>query len=295
MSINHEVDVVALAADRLATAAATGLPCTPVRDLIGDTDIALAYRVQQCLIGRKLAAGHRRVGRKIGLTSPSVQSQLGVDQPDFGALLDSMKVPPDGVITAGRLLQPKVEAEIAFILGRNIDEPHASLASVAAAVSALVPALEIVDSRIINWDITITDTIADNASSGLFVLRGGGVAPDALDPVEVSMTLTEDGIPVSTGSGAACLGSPLLALQWLADVAVSLGDPLRAGEIVLTGALGPMVVARPGCRYEAHLSGLGSVHAVFSAGAASADPILFPSGSGERYSNLACKRSDSTV
>jgi 2-keto-4-pentenoate hydratase len=256
-------DEVAAAADRLIIAAGTGSPCQPVRDLIGANDIAAAYRVQERLIGRKLADGHRRVGRKIGLTSPAVQAQLGVDRPDFGVLLDSMQVGPGDVIPAGRLLQPKIEAEIAFILNRDIDEQYPTQESVAAAVAVALAALEIVDSRIIDWDITIADTVADNASSGLFVLGEHAVALDDFDPVQVSMTLTEDGTVVSSGDGAACLGSPLLALHWLASAAASLGDPLRAGDIVLSGALGPMVPVTPGRRYEAQLSGLGGVAAVF--------------------------------
>jgi 2-keto-4-pentenoate hydratase len=252
------------AAERLARATATGIPCPPVRDLIGSDDVSRAYRVQELLVAGWLSAGTRRVGRKIGLTAPAVQAQLGVGQPDFGALLDSMRVGQDEPVAAGRLLQPKIEAEVAFVLGRDIEGTDPGLEEVASAVVAARPALEIVDSRIAGWDITIADTVADNASCGLFVLGEAEVPLGAFDPVAVSMTLWQDGEEVSSGTGAACLGNPLNALAWLAATAAAYGDPLRAGEIVLSGALGPMVSVRAGARYEASLSGLGDVRAIFA-------------------------------
>jgi 2-keto-4-pentenoate hydratase len=252
------------AAERLARATATGIPCPPVRDLIGSDDVSRAYRVQELLVAGWLSAGTRRVGRKIGLTAPAVQAQLGVGQPDFGALLDSMRVGQDEPVAAGRLLQPKIEAEVAFVLGRDIEGTDPGLEEVASAVMAARPALEIVDSRIAGWDITIADTVADNASCGLFVLGEAEVPLGAFDPVAVSMTLWQDGEEVSSGTGAACLGNPLNALAWLAATAAAYGDPLWAGEIVLSGALGPMVPVRAGARYAASLSGLGDVRAIFA-------------------------------
>lgn len=257
-------DRVSQAAQRLAAAAATGVPCAPVRDLIGSDDVPRAYQVQRRVVATLIRAGHRRVGRKIGLTSPAVQAQLGVDQPDVGTLLDAMAVRPDEPVPAGRLLQPRIEAEVAFVLSRDIDGPRPTTRDVRAAVAAARPALEIVDSRIARWDITIADTVADNASSGLFVLGDEEVPLDAFEPAAVEMTLLEDGREVSSGTGAACLGDPLNALAWLAAVAAELGDPLRAGEVVLSGALGPMVPVRPGAGYRAVLSGLGEVRAVFA-------------------------------
>jgi len=256
---------VAQAVRRLSDAAASGVPCSPIRDVIDRDDVERAYQVQSTMIAAKLAAGDRRVGRKIGLTSVAVQTQLGVDQPDFGALLESMIVVNGGAVTTGRLLQPRIEAEIAFVLGQDITDAAPSLEAIAAAVAEARPALEIVDSRVAGWDISIADTVADNASSGMFVLGDDVLALDALDTVTVTMSMTQDGEVVSTGTGAACLGDPLIALQWLARVAVEVGDPLRAGEIILSGALGPMIPVRPGSSYRATLVGLGTVSADFSA------------------------------
>ena len=195
--------------------------------------------------------GVRIVGRKIGLTSPAVQAQLGVGQPDFGVLFDDMDVSALGVVPSGRLLQPKAEAEIAFVLGSDLDRDFLDLAQVRSAVEYAVAAVEIVDSRIDAWDIRITDTVADNASSGLFVLGDRRVRLDDFDPKHVTMTLTANGVQASAGTGAACLGDPLEALLWLARTAQSLGDPLRAGQVILSGALGPMVPAPPGTVSEA--------------------------------------------
>jgi 2-keto-4-pentenoate hydratase len=237
-------DAIGAAVERLRKAAVARVPCPPVRDLIGAADIGRAYQVQRHIIAAALAAGDRRVGRKIGLTAPAVQRQLGVDQPDFGTLLRSMTAVQDRPIAAGLLLQPRIEAEIAFVLASGIADRDPSLAATAAAIGEARPALEIVDSRIAGWDITIADTVADNASSGMFVLGEQRLTLDEFDPVAVTMAMTEDGTEVSAGSGGACLGNPLEAVRWLARAAVELGDPLRAGEVILSGALGPMV-----CRY----------------------------------------------
>jgi 2-keto-4-pentenoate hydratase len=259
-------DAAAAAARRLSTAAATGAPCAPVRDLLGPHDIDLAYAVQRRLTGERLAAGARVTGRKIGLTSPAVQRQLGVDRPDFGVLFADMDVSAMDTVPSGRLLQPKAEAEIAFVLGADLDAEHLDVAAVRAAVDHAVAALEIVDSRIAGWDITITDTVADNASSGLYVLGDRRVRLDAFDPVDVSMRLYADGRLASEGTGAACLGDPLRALLWLARTARDHGDPLRAGQVILSGALGPMIPAGPGVTVQADISSLGSVRATFSGG-----------------------------
>ena len=262
--VTTTTDELEQAVRRLSAATAERRPCPPVRDLLGSEDVALAYRVQERLIGDRLAGGDRRVGRKIGLTSPAVQAQLGVDSPDFGTLLDDMLVRQDQPVPAGRLLQPRIEAEVAFVLATGIDDPDPDLATVTAAVAVARPALEIVDSRIAGWDITLADTVADNASSGLFVLGDAEVPLAGLDTVGVQMQMARDGTVVSTGSGAACLGDPLVALQWLARTAARVGDPLRAGEVVLSGALGPMVPVSPGETYTARLSGLGEVRAVLA-------------------------------
>ncbi|WNZ07382.1 fumarylacetoacetate hydrolase family protein [Streptomyces sp. 11x1] len=252
------------AARRLATALDEGRPVSPVRDLLGEHDIAAAYAVQQALTRRRLAAGALVAGRKIGLTSPAVQQQLGVDQPDFGVLFADMDVSGLPEVPSGRLLQPKAEAEIAFVLKEDLADGDLELARIRDAVDYAVAALEIVDSRIANWDITLTDTVADNASSGLFVLAEHRLTLDEFEPRETTMRLYADDVLVSEGDGAACLGDPLNALAWLARTAVSLGEPLRAGQVVLSGALGPMVPAPPGTRIRAEISSLGEVTAAFS-------------------------------
>jgi 2-keto-4-pentenoate hydratase len=268
-------DAVAQAAERLILAARTGVPTRPVRDVLGSTDVALAYEVQNVLTAARKAAGARVVGRKVGLTSPVVQRQLGVGQPDFGVLFDDMLVPADGEIDSSRLIAPKVEAEIAFLLSADLDgfaagvSPDAPIsaadrAAAAATVEHAVAALEIVDSRVADWDITITDTVADNASSALYVLGDKRVPLSEFAPVEVTMNLEKNGEPASSGNGAACLGDPLNALVWLARTAVSLGAPLRAGDVVLSGALGAMVTAEPGTEITAELSTLGRVSVTFS-------------------------------
>lgn len=249
---------------RLEEAARTRVTCAPVRELIGATEIDLAYAVQQRLIERRLAGGARMAGRKIGLTSPAVQQQLGVDQPDFGVLLGDMDVTGLAEVPSGRLLQPKAEAEVAFVLAADLDDADLDLQKVKAAVAYALAAIEIVDSRIQGWDITITDTIADNASSGLYALGTQRIALNDFTPAQVSMRLYIDDKLVSEGTGAACLGDPLNALLWLARTAHAFGQPLRAGQVILSGALGPMVPVPPGSTVRADISSLGSVTATFS-------------------------------
>ncbi|MEW1815850.1 2-keto-4-pentenoate hydratase [Streptomyces diastaticus] len=258
-------DAVAKAAQRLLAAAADRVPCSPVRDLIGSDDVKAAYAVQELLTAHHGETGSRVTGRKIGLTSPAVQAQLGVDQPDFGVLFDDMQVADGALVPAGRLLQPKVEAEIAFVLGADLAEGALDAEQIRDAVAYAAPALEIVDSRIAGWDITFGDTVADNGSSALYVL-GPATKPLAeFEPVTAAMTLSRDGEIVSSGDGAACLGDPLTALAWLARTAREVGDPLRAGQVVLSGALGPMVVAAPGDTFTAEISHLGTVSVSFPA------------------------------
>lgn len=255
---------IADALARLTAATETGVPCTPVRDVLGTTDIAAAYTVQQQLIAAKIAAGAVVVGRKIGLTSPAVQGQLGVNQPDFGVLLDDMDVSTLAEVPSGRLLQPKAEAEIAVRLGADLIDGDLDAAQVRAAVAGVAAAIEIVDSRVNNWDIKITDTVADNASSGLYVIADRWLTLDEVEPIDVTMKMWIDDELVSEGNGAACLGDPLIALGWLARTAREYGQPLLAGQVVLTGALGPMAPTPPGSAVRAELSTLGTVSATFS-------------------------------
>ncbi|BAH47233.1 2-keto-4-pentenoate hydratase [Rhodococcus sp. NPDC019627] len=257
-------DAIAVAAERLSTAAATSTPCTPVRDLIGADDVAAAYAVQERIVADRIAAGASVVGRKIGLTSPAVQQQLGVDQPDFGVLFDDMRCAEAGPIPLSRLLQPKVEAEIAFVLGRDLVDGPLDDAQIRAAVDYAVAALEIVDSRIAGWDITFGDTVADNGSSGLFVLGADRRTLDSFDPVAAQMQMFIGDTEVSTGTGAACLGDPVRALAWLARTAREFGQPLLAGQVILSGALGPMAAIDSAGTVRADITGLGSVTATFT-------------------------------
>jgi 2-keto-4-pentenoate hydratase len=254
---------VEAAARRLENAALRGVACAPVADLLGRDDIDSAYQVQHHLTQRRLAAGARVVGRKIGLTSAAVQRQVGVERPDFGTLFDDMRYEDGEEIPIGRLLQPRVEAEVAFLLARDIDDAS-DPAAVRDAVGLAFPAIEVVDSRIADWRIGITDTIADNASSGVFVVGASGTPLDAFDPVEVAMTMHRCGDIVSSGSGRDCLGDPLNALAWLAATTIDVGTPLRAGDLVLSGALGPLVTVAAGDVFDAVITPLGTVTARFS-------------------------------
>lgn len=258
------------AADRLELATTSGVACPPITDLVPAGDIDVAYQVQRRLTERRLAAGARIIGRKIGLTSAAVQSQVGVDRPDFGVLFQDMRYDDDELIPVGRLLAPKAEAEVAFRLGRDLADRAAATdpAAVRAAVELAFPALEIVDSRIADWKIGITDTVADNASSGVFVVGATGTPLDEVEPVDVTMRMHRGEGPeaelVSQGTGRDCLGDPLNALAWLAETLIDVGTPLRAGDIVLSGALGPMVAVAPGDVFRADIAPLGTVTARFS-------------------------------
>lgn len=255
------------AAGRLQQAAHDRTPCAPIRDLAPTDDpeaqVAFGYAVQRLLTEAARESGRRVVGAKIGLTSKAVQKQLGVDQPDTGVLFADMARTEDEVIDLADLLQPKIEAEVAFVLSADLDGPDLTLDQVRAAVGSAVAAFEIVDSRIANWDIRLIDTVADNASSGLFVLGGNPRPLSELDLPAAVMTMSADDEVVSRGTGAACLGDPCLALLWLARRARESGSPLRAGDVVLSGALGPMVPVAPGTTYTATIEGLGGVRAAF--------------------------------
>lgn len=252
------------AAQRLFEAEQSGQPCDPVRDLIG-LDLDAAYAVQSINRARHVTDGRRVVGRKIGLTSLAVQNQLGVDQPDFGVLFSDMEFGDGSEIPVSRLAQPKAEAEIAFVLAREVNDPDVTFSETLAAIECAVPAIEIVGSRIRDWDIRISDTIADNASSGVYVLGGPTRSMDGLDLAGASMVMYKNGQPVSFGAGEACLGHPINAVLWLARTCADLGDPLKAGDVVLSGALGPMVEMSAGDTFEARISGVGSVRATISA------------------------------
>ena len=250
------------AADVLAQrlrAAYAGGAVAPLRDALAPTDAAAAYAVQAINTAFWLAAGRRVAGRKIGLTAKAVQAQLGVDQPDFGVLFDDMAISDGGVLLASKVIQPKAEAEVAIVLRHDLPGADTTVDDVAAAIDYAVAAIEIVDSRIADWKITFADTVADNGSSAFYVLGSVHKSLAGLDLYTCGMVLEVNGAVVSLGAGAACLGHPLNAAAWLARTLAANGAPLRAGEVVLTGALGPMVALTPGDRVEAKIGGLGSV------------------------------------
>lgn len=251
------------ASRRLADAMTSRVPCAPVRDLLPDGTIDDAYAVAQGMLAIT-KAGIRRVGRKIGLTSPAVQQQMGVDSPDFGVLYADMSFGDSEPIPTQRLLQPRVEAEVAFILGRDLPDHPVVASDVLRATESVVAAIEVVDSRIEGWDISILDTVADNASSGVFVVGGQPRGLGDVDLRAIEMSLTCDGETLSAGTGAACLGHPVNAVVWLANVVAERGEPLRAGELILSGSLGPLVPVVAGKTYEATFRGLGSVRANFA-------------------------------
>lgn len=234
-----------------------GETVAPLRDGLDPLDSQGAYAVQGINTRYWLDQGRRIVGRKAGLTAKAVQDQLGVDQPDFGTLFDDMEVKDGGTLSPSRCIQPKVEAEIAFVLAADLPDPETTAQDVAAAVATAHAAIEIVDSRIADWKITFADTVADNGSSAFFVLASDGKPLEGLDLEGAAMTMQIDGETQSTGVGAAALGNPLNAAAWLARTLAAAGDPLKKGDILLAGALGPMVTLAPGNTVHARVDGIG--------------------------------------
>ncbi len=251
-------------AERLRHAELNVAPIAPIRTEVAPNDIDAAYAIQDHATVASLHAGRRLVGRKIGLTAKSVQRQFGVDQPDYGMLFADMELSDGDELPQGVLIAPRVEAEMAFLLGRDLHHPSPTMADVLRAVDAVIPSIEVVDSRIAAWDIRIVDTIADNASSGRFVLGTEARSVAGLDLRLAGMVMECKGEPVATGAGAACLGHPLIAVQWLARRMVEVGRPLAAGDLVMSGALGPMVPALAGDWFEARINGIGSVRVAFA-------------------------------
>jgi len=257
--MKHEAAAVALRQAR-----ATRQPIAPVSQAFDLTGLDQAYAVAALNIEARVAQGRRVVGKKVGLTSVAVQKQLGVDQPDFGVLLDDMEYLDGDEVPTGLLMQPKVEAEVAFLVAREIANPRPSWGEFLGSLDHALPAVEIVDSAIADWKITLVDTVADNASSGFYLLGNQPVAIGRLADAEFGMQLSINGQVASVGSGAACLGHPLRAAYWLARTMAARGQPLRAGEVVLSGALGPMVPVAAGDLVQARIGGLGGCSARFA-------------------------------
>jgi len=233
----------------------------PIREFLSGQKTA--YETQEINTVHWLNVGRKIVGRKIGLTAPAVQKQLGVDEPDFGMLFDDMHIKNKGEVQLSHLIQPKVEAELAFVLSKDLSSSGITIEDIIEATDYVVPALEIVDSRIKNWDINICDTIADNASSALYVLGEDKVKLSSLDLPSVSMTMFENSQAVSQGKGEDCLGSPLNAMLWLANKMIELGRPLKAGDVVLSGAFGKMCNVDKAAEYKADFKDVGSVSVRF--------------------------------
>ncbi|MCB9519538.1 MAG: fumarylacetoacetate hydrolase family protein [Myxococcales bacterium] len=253
----------------LWTAQTTLTPCPPLTRDTPTLTVADAYAIQTLNVRRRerergltgrLAT---KIGLKIGLTSRAVQKWLGVDEPDFGVLLDDMVIPEGSTAPTGALLQPRAEGEIAFVLGRPLRGPGITAADVVRATEFVLPAIEVVDSRVADWAVKYVDTVADNASSGMFVL---GTTPTPLAKVDlalVGMSLSKNGRVESTGVGAACLGNPVNAVAWLANKFGEFGRTLEPGDVILSGALGPVVPVSTGDHVEVQISGLGGTHARF--------------------------------
>lgn len=250
------------AADLLA-AYQSRQPIEPLTTTYPDMDLADAYAIQQLQIEQLTGAGRSVKGHKVGLTSVAMQRMLGVSEPDYGHLLDDFFHLEHQPIPTQRFLQPRVEPEVAFVLKKSLRGPGVTVHEAIAAVDFVLPALEIVDSRIRDWKIGLFDTIADNASSGAVVL---GSTPTELSAVDLRLAgavMTRNGQVVGTGAGGAVLGSPITSLVWLANTIGALGVPLEAGHVVLPGAVCAMVPVRPGESFTATFAGLGSVTARF--------------------------------
>lgn len=235
-----------------------GQAVPPLRDILSPTDSEGAYAIQAINTRYWRDSGRKIIGRKVGLTARSVQQQLCVDQPDFGVLFEDMRLPNGGTLPPARCIQPKAEAEIAIILKSDLNSTAVTRADVLEATGQVLAAIEIVDSRISDWKITFADTVADNGSSAFFVLGDSEDAVADLDLYTCGMVMEVNGQVASLGAGAACLGHPLEAAAWLASTLAAQGDHLKAGDIVLTGALGPMVALSPGDRVVARIGGLGT-------------------------------------
>lgn len=261
MELNKKIQEVA---NHLSRARQDAQAIAPISSGFGIESIEEAYAIQQYNTQQALAQGRRLVGRKVGLTSVAVQQQLGVEQPDFGMLFSDMQYMDGSSIPFSRFIEPKVEGEIAFVLRRDIDDAEIGFSEMIRSIEYAVPALEIVDSAVKDWNITIADTIADNASAAAFVL---GTTPVSLDNLNLSlegMVLHKNHEIASLGVGAACLGHPLEACIWLAQTMVEVGQPLKAGDILLSGALGPMVKVKKDDSIQLNLTRLGHVSCYFS-------------------------------
>lgn len=249
--------------DELYQALLQRQPVAPLTERQPGITLDDAYRIQLLFIQRRLDAGETVVGKKIGVTSKVVMDMLGVNQPDFGQLLSGMVVNEGEAIRCDTLIAPKAEAEVAFVLSRDLQGPGVTAADVLRATAFVMPCFEIVDSRIKDWKIKIQDTVADNASCGVLVLGGTRRHPRELDLALAGMVLEKNGEVVSTSTGAAVQGSPVNAVVWLANTLGRLGIPLKAGEVILSGSQSPLVPVQPGDSLHCSVGGLGNASVRF--------------------------------
>jgi 2-oxopent-4-enoate/cis-2-oxohex-4-enoate hydratase len=245
----------------------TATTVDPLTDRTPAITIDEAYRIQSVLNRLRVERdGERVIGTKIGVTSKAVQDMLGVHQPDFGFLFDAMQVPDGSTLSLSKLglIQPRAEGEIAFVLRDALQGPGVTAEQVLDATAYVSPCFEIVDSRIRDWKIAIEDTVADNASCGVFVLGADRVPPRALDLAAVRMAIRKNGALAATGLGSAVQGHPAVAVAWLANTLGAFGIPFEAGEVILSGSLAPLLPAAAGDRFDLVLDGLGSASIAFS-------------------------------
>jgi 2-keto-4-pentenoate hydratase len=235
----------------------------PLTDLYPDITIYDAYRIQMKSIDQKVKDGQKIIGKKIGLTSFAMQKLLGVDQPDYGHLLDSMDIPNGGTIPMETLFNPKVEGELAFVLKKDLVGPAVTVEDVLDATDYIVPSIEIVDSRIADWKIKLEDTVADNASCGLFTLGYQRFDPNRMDLTKIEMHLYKNGEFMNKGTGADVLGHPAICVAWLANKLAEYDVTLKAGEVILSGALSAAIAAQKGDVFTAEFSQLGKVEVSF--------------------------------
>ena len=250
-------------AERLSEAETSGIGIAPLTTEDVNFTVEEAYSIQLLNVEKKLAQGQKIVGMKIGLTSLAMQNLLGVDEPDYGHLLDRMVVENGGVINIEKVLQPKVEAEIAFILKEELRGPNVTVLDVLRATDYIVPALEIVDSRIKDWKIKLQDTVADNGSSSYYVLGGKPTRVEEVDLELIGMVFTKNGELMNTGVGAAALGNPATCVAWLANRLADFDISLKAGEVILSGALSAAVEAKEGDSFTARFAHIGQVSVHF--------------------------------
>jgi 2-keto-4-pentenoate hydratase len=258
--MNSTVEIIA---NSLLEAERSRQAVPPLTEQFSDLKVTDAYHIQLEVLNRKLAEGRTVIGKKVGLTSQAMQKMLGVSEPDYGHLLDDMKVANNGKVKTNHFLSPKIEAEIGFILGEDLEGPNVTFLDVLMATKYVVPTLEIIDSRIADWKIGLVDTVADNGSSAMVVVGDQMTEIAGIDLRSVGMMISRNGEMLATGSGAAALGHPAHAVAWLANKLHEFGISLKAGELILPGALSAAIGVEKGDTFTAEFGPVGSVTVTF--------------------------------